>query len=365
MKYVTKKYIMELGGFGEYHLFAPGPIRIPDVIKRTFLVDPPYFTSEGFSDLIREIQPKLQAVFNTRNLVLIGTGSGTLGMEMAVSNFFSEGDNVIVVDSGKYGTNWALMCESYGLKVNWVSVKPGEPVSIADIDDQFTNDTVGIFVTHVETTTGVLHPIKEISDKYKKKCLILVDAVSSLLTEPLCADDYDVVISASQKAISIPPGLFFMSVSHDASTHYAAESSLPKFYFDVTNELLRLEKGITTFTPASNLYLALNVALDEILKYGVENIIRGTGHIAAETRKHLSRDFDLFSNEPCNAVTACICTNSNLLIKRLYDEGIVVGSGVRELNDKIFRVMHFGWDLSEKELNSVIKSILILHDPYP
>lgn len=359
-----KKYILEVASSKFPLLFAPGPIRIPDVIKRTFLVDPPYFTSEGFSSLIREIQPKLQSVFQTKNPVLIGTGSGTLGMEMAVSNFFSKGDEVIVVNSGKYGANWVKMCKGYGLIVKEIKPQPGSSVSVIDIARVITNETLAIFVTHVETTTGVVHPIKEISDSFGDEVLMIVDAVSSLLTEPLCADDYGVVISASQKAISIPPGLFFMSVSPMAE-EFAALCFPSSFYFNVTNELERLKKGITTFTPASNLYLALNLALDEILNRGVYNIIERTSQYADYAQGQLSLEFDMYPKTPCNAVTACVCEGSNLLIRRLYSEGIVIGAGVRELNDKIFRIMHFGWDLRERELESVMKTVLLLHNPYP
>ena len=359
-----KKFVVEINSGNQMHLFAPGPIRIPEVIKHTFLVDPPYFTSSAFSDLIREIQPKLQTIFTTTDPVLIGTGSGSLGMEMAVWNFFNSKDHVVVVDSGKYGSNWVKMCQGRDLDVAVVKPKPRHPVTLVEIAKVIKPETRGIFITHVETTTGVLHPIKEVADEFGENCLIVVDAVSSLLTEPLVASDYDVVISASQKAISIPPGLFFMSVSTLARNR-AYRCDWPPFYFDVTNELDRLEKGITTFTPASNLYLALNQALNEILKVGVSNLIGFTRSMAYMTREKLSRDFDFYPKVPGNAVTVCDCEGSNLLIQRAYNEGVVIGAGVRELSDKIFRIMHFGWDLKEKELNNVIKNVLLLYNPYP
>lgn len=346
-------------------IFAPGPIRIPDPIKETFLEDPPYFTSKKFSHLIKEIQPKLRAIFCTSNPVLIGTGSGSLGMEMAVSNFFSPKDKVVVINTGKYGENWVDMCSRYGLIVT--SIQPDLGRSFNDNDVRkiaSIRDLKGILVTHTETTTAVLNDIKMLKGIHKG-ALIVVDAVSSLLTEELSANEYDVVISASQKAISIPAGLFFMSVSERA-TYFARSSSCPKFYFDVMNELHRLEKGITTFTPASNLYVALNEALNHILRIGMDVILRHTASLAKYTRLQLSHCFDIFSKNPCNAVTAVLCENSNGVIQRLYDNyGITIGGGVREMNDKLLRIMHFGWDMRERDLKYVIKHVSLMCNPYP
>lgn len=346
-------------------LFAPGPIRIPDAIKETFLNDPPYFTSRGFSNLIREIQPKLRAIFCTSNPVLIGTGSGSLGMEMAVSNFFSPRDRVVVIDSGKYGENWIRMCDAYGLNTIPITIERGRSLGSSVVETIRTmSDLKGILVTHTETTTAVLNDIKRLKG-VNKAALLVVDAVSSLLTEELSANEYDVVISASQKAISIPPGLFFMSVSERA-TYFARSSTCPKFYFDVMNELHRLEKGITTFTPASNLYVALNEALNRILRIGIDVILRHTESLAKHTRLQLSHSFDIFSKNPCNAVTAVKCESANSLIQRLYEQhNITVGAGVRDLNDKILRIMHFGWNMREQDLKHVIKVVSLMHNPYP
>jgi aspartate aminotransferase-like enzyme len=349
-------------------LFAPGPVRVPDEIKYTFLHDPPYFTTAKFSQLIDEIQPKLKYVFDSSNPVLIGTGSGTLGMEMSVSNFFNRSDEVIVLDMGKYGINWAKIGLAYGLNVTTIKSEYGRFVPLDHLQSVITGnqDFKGIFITYVETTSAVKAPLDryyELIKEVSPETLIVVDAVSALLTEQLPSYLYDVVISASQKGLQLPPGLFFMTCS-DRAIQRATASKLPTFYFDVINEMERAHKNITTFTPAAPLYYALNKALDQIELVGRDDVIERTMEHAEHVRTTLAEDFQQFSQAPCNSVTACVCENSNHFIDTLYDVGLVIGGGVRSLNNKIFRMMHFGWDLDENEVESALKIIKNTYRPW-
>lgn len=341
-------------------LFAPGPIRIPVNVKLAFLHDPPYFTTSRFSDLLAEVQGKLKLVFNTENEVLIGVGSGSLGMECSVFNFFNEGDDVLVLDTGKYGKNWYKMCRQYGLNARVLQpLGPGFSVLPSSIYDMITPNCKGFFVTHVETTTAILNDIaayKKIVEERAPEALFVVDAVSSLLTEPLESRNYDVVISASQKALSCPPGLFFMTASEKALCR-ATMSKLPKFYFDVLNEHERSLRHITTFTPATSLIYALNVALDSILHKGTTQIIEETRNYADYIREIVTFYFRLFSLSPCNAVTAFSTSNANMFVDRCEQCGLILGRGLREQHDKLFRIAHFGWDLNMKEIRKALAII--------
>lgn len=351
------------------YLFAPGPIRIPNEIKKALLNDPPYFASNEFSSLLERIQPKLSHVFTmghgpTHYPVLIGTGSGSLAMEASVSNFFRYGDTVVVVNTGKYGGNWEEMCSAYGLEVIPIRCKPGASVSMIAVANAFRACSYirGIFVTHAETTTGVLNDVDGICKVVRDMSpdtLVIVDAVCSLLTEPLLSHDFDVVISASQKALSLPPGLFFMGISNDA-LHAAERSNLPKFYFDVPEEYRRNRDHITRFTPATTLIAALDVALDEILKRDVRNIVFSTRDIANTIREVLYPIFggELFPTYPASALTVVKYDESDELIRRLKSRhDIIIGDGVRELKGQVCRVMHFGWELSLDELLFVVRKM--------
>ena len=353
------------------HFFAPGPIRIPDCLKEDLSTTAPYFAGKEFSKILERIQPRLKEVFGTQNPVMIGTGSGSLGMESVVSNFFEAGDLVVVIITGKYGMNWSAMCRRRGLEVVEIVVPDGMPISGEKLEGAMSSGSsvAGVFITHVDTTTGVLNDVdglREIIRKYPQ-VLIVVDAVCSLLSEHLVSSDYDVVISASQKALSLPPGLFFMTASPFAMT-VASTITERSFYFDVLREGKRAIGNTTTFTPASNLIMALDTALAVVVDFlgGPKVVIEKNRERAEYARHRLEKaGLTLWSKSPSNAVTAISNSNSSYIVSKLEEEDIIVGSGVRELVGKIFRIMHFGWDLEFEELEFVLDRAIHFSNPYP
>lgn len=346
-------------------LFAPGPVKVPPTVRKLFKTDPPYFTTPEFSKLLELIQPDLQYVFGTTNPVMIGTGSGSLGMEAAVQNFFSKGEYVIVINTGKYGKNWVNMCTRRGLVVETLNSDLRSPVrpelfgSILAKILKMQGRVDGVFITHTETTTGIRNPIErylEIIKEISPGTLVLIDAVSSLLTEQLHSFDYDVVISASQKALMLPPGLFFMTASPRALKK--AESVENRmYYFDVINENERTAKNITTFTPASDLIPALKVSLHAVVQLGKENVIQECAKLSNIVRQELVRRFKMWPSDPANAVSVFECERANEFVNKMRNMGIVIGGGVRELNNKVFRIMHFGWNTEVEEIEYVLWAI--------
>jgi aspartate aminotransferase-like enzyme len=352
-------------------LYAPGPVRIPDRIKYRMLLDPPYFTTSEFSSMLERIQENFKILFGNKEPVLIGTGSGSLGMEAAVQNFFSPGENVLIIETGKYGKNWGDMCRAYGLHTMTISTEFGFPVEASSIQSMLGSQNTnisGIFVTHVETTSAVrndIEMIRDIRDKVAPGALLCVDAVSSLLTEEFNVSDYDVVISASQKALQCPPGLFFMFVNQTALAR-ANVSTLPRFYFAVLNEYERAKKNITTFTPASTTIVALDETLRQIVDSGGPQVVIERARIGGEiTREIANRKFTLIGNKT-NAVTGFYHECSKGFASYLeYNYNIVVGTGVRKQADSVIRIMHFGWDLNLDELRRVVTAVVCASDPYP
>lgn len=349
---------------------APGPFSIPPQIKQALQETPPYFASPEFSVVLKEIQPLLQMVMGTRNRVLIGTGSGSLGMQMAVDNFVSQGNMVLVLCTGKYGYNWSEMCSRAKCEVLILpETGPGETISLNRFKAclKYEGHKIkAIYMTHVETTTGVVSPIKEYAFYARKHsdCLLIVDAVSSVMVENLYCDDFDVVISASQKGLNMPPGLFFMTCNERA---YARAQEIPfrPFYFDVVNELRRNKDNITTFTPATNLVMALKVVLDHIAKEGKHAILERNQRFATWAFEELTQCYPSFSKYPTYALTALETKDNGKLRNDLREKGIIIGDGVRELKGHIVRIAHMGWALDETKLHALVEIVKHLVKPYP
>lgn len=344
-------------------LFAPGPIRIPNVIQKALVEEVPYFASKDFTRLFREVQGLLKEVFRTKNLVMIGNGSGSLGMEVAVNSSFGYGDDVAVIVSGKYGENWCNMCRIRGLKVT----KLGSPYSsrfcsLLDFENFCycrAKDMKGIFVTHFETTSGILHPIEEYLRIYRKHGgtgLFIVDAISSLLTEPLRSENYDIVIGASQKALSLPPGLFFITVSDKVLNIAKGRYTIPLYYFNLLREYEYQIKGISVFTTSVNLINALRTSLNVVLRLGVDKVIEKSRCDSLMVRYGL-RGFSRYPVDGGNAVSVFDFDLAPQLVKNCYDRGLILGSGIRKLKNNTFRVMSFGWDLLDSEIGNACKIV--------
>jgi len=328
-------------------VFAPGPTQVPPQIAPLLSEEPPYFAGKEFSSLFRQIQDRLKAIFDTKNDVLIGTGSGSLGMELSVLNFFIPGDRVVVISHGKYGDNWIKMCRRRGLDViscrtqNGIPFDPNELDIILERNSKCGIDIDGLFITHVETTTGVLSPVDRYVSIYKKyyKSIVILDAISSLLCEKI--PEVDVAISASQKALMLPPGLFFMKLSPMAYELAALIHDRP-LYFDVINEHgYQCLRHQTTYTPASYMFPALLATLKQIELAGNDQIIRD-----ARNRHQMvvfKCGFPLFGDQDSSAVVVFEHPGSDFIVSRLFDKGIVIGSGVRDQAGKVFRIATFGW----------------------
>jgi aspartate aminotransferase-like enzyme len=349
-------------------LFAPGPIRIPNVVKASFFEDPPYFTSREFSSIMKHNKKMLQECMNSE-CVLVGTGSGSLGLEMTVRNLFNQNDVVLCIITGKYGDTWAQMAMQNGAGVLQIRSELGECVS-ADYFAEWIEGYVkqdnsvidGLLVTHVETTTAVVNPIhayQRIFQQYYPESLVCVDAVSSFLTEDLDCSKFDAVVTASQKGLQCAPGLFMISLSSRAINRHTPGRPV---YFDFLKEAEYQDAGKTVFTPASSLYLALNVCLESVIDIGDKEVIANCRAMAKRVRSTFKeRGFSLFSKSPCNAVTAVEIENANKFIEEVRKRGgVVLGAGVRDLSNKIFRIAHFGWDTEISEVDGVVDLIMLI-----
>ena len=172
-------------------LFTPGPTEIPKVVF-TAMSDIEHHRTSQFEKKVQEIQKGLQYIFQTKQPVISLVSTGTGAMEAAVTNLFSPGDKVLVIDGGKFGERWGEISKTYGLEVITLKVEWGQAVKIEEFKKKFSehNDIAGVLVQASETSTGVAHPIREMARflQDKKDTLFVVDAISALVTMPLPFD---------------------------------------------------------------------------------------------------------------------------------------------------------------------------------
>ena len=202
---------------------------------------------------------RLKPLFGTKNSIYMVTGSGTSGMEAAVSNLVSPGTPVLCLVGGFFGQRWADLCRAYQGEVHILECPWDGGIDPAHVGEYLERhpEIEAIFVVHNESSTGVLNDIEAISAiRGDHEALLVVDTVSSLGGTPVNMDEWklDVVLSASQKCLMAPPGTAFFSVSSRAREKMLQCQS-SRYYFDLRKYESFMEKGETPFTPnISNVY---------------------------------------------------------------------------------------------------------------
>jgi aspartate aminotransferase-like enzyme len=229
-----------------------------------------------FKAVMRELSKDLKEIFQTKNEVLILTSSGTGAMEAAVANFLSPGEKALLLSVGQFGERFKKICQIYGVQViapdfTWGTA--ADPQIVAEILASDTSQEIkAILVQHNETSTGVLNDIAAISKaRGSHPAIIIVDSISGMAAAPLKTDEWnlDVVITGSQKALMLPPGLALISVGPRA-WEAAAKSKNPRHYFDLQAASKEQEQWQTPYTPAVSLIYGLQEAARMVMEEGLE-----------------------------------------------------------------------------------------------
>jgi len=334
----------------KHYIAAPGPTPVPHDVLLKGAKETIHHRTPQFVSILEETLEKAKYLFQTKNTVYAFVSSGTGAMEAAVSNLLSPGDKAIVVVSGKFGERWKEICESYKIDIVEIALEWGDYVKPEQIEKALKEnpDVKAVFTTHSETSTGTVIDLKAIAEVTKKTDAVLVtDAVSSLLAEPLKMDEWgvDVVVTGSQKGIMLPPGLALITLSEKA-WNLVEKSDSPRYYFDL--RAYRKKYPDNPYTPGVNMIYMLNEAIKMIEKEGIESVWERHRILGRATREAVkSIGLELFSKRPGNVVTAVKVPegiDGNKITKIMRDKyGVTIAGGQAHLKGKIFRIAHLGY----------------------
>lgn len=339
--------------------FAPGPTPVPDRVVRKMSEPVLTHRSSEFSDLLRQVASGLQYVFQTENDVLVLTASGSGAMEAAVVNLLSPGDRVLAVIGGKFGGRWVELCETFGLEVLPFEVEWGKAADPDEIDRVLgeRGPFEAVLATHSETSTGVLHDIEAMGRVARGHgCYFVVDAISGLGANELRTDDWhvDIALTGSQKALMVPPGLAFISVSERA-WQGIERSTLPSYYLNLQRARDSFEKGLTPYTPAVSLLMGLGESLKMMMELGLEEIYRIHERNALVTRAGVAAlGLRVFAQRPSNVLTSVSMPpgiDGSALLKTIkQDCGVTIANGMEHYRGKYIRIAHLGYDIAPSDM---------------
>ena len=326
-------------------LLTPGPTNVPEQIRMAMSTPTIHHRTPEFEAIFGRVREGLKKVMGMDEALMLSS-SGTGAMEACLLNLTSQ--KVLTVNGGKFGERFGKIAKAYGISYTEIVVPWGESVSVAAIEEALRNDqTIDCLCIQIsESSTGARHPIEEVAAAAKAinpNIMIVADGITAVGVEPLDASLIDALITGSQKAFMLPPGLAMMGLSNRAIEKI--ERAPKGFYFNLATELKNQRKNTTAWTAATTLIIGLDAVLQGMFDKGLDNVYATTALLAKATRASLDAlNLRQYPKNPALSLSAYCLDASNTLRKIVKNKyGVNMAGGQDELNDKIFRINHMGY----------------------
>ena len=345
---------------GNLKLHIPGPVQVSEKTYRAFCTPMIGHRSQDFKDLYAEIQPQLQKLFYTEQLVFLSTSSAWGVMEGSLRNLVSK--KVLCCMCGAFSDKWLDVAKRCGKEADALKVDWGSPILPSQIDEKLASGEFdALTLVHNETSTGVMNPLEDIMALKKKypNVMFIIDSVTSFSAVPIQFDKLgiDVLLTGSQKALALPPGFGVFAVS-PAALERAATMNDRGYYFDFLEFQKNAEKNMTPSTPSIGHIYALRSKLEDILTEGLENRYERHRRLAKMTREWAAKhEFTLFPETGYESQTLT-CVNNGAkpdgrivdvaqLQKNVKKEGILIDGGYGKVKGTTFRLSNMGDETEE------------------
>jgi aspartate aminotransferase-like enzyme len=354
---------------GHVKLHIPGPVEVSEKTYQAFCAPMIGHRGQGYKDLVAKIQPQLQQLLYTKQLVYLSTSSAWGVMEGAIRNLVAK--KVLNCMCGAFSDKWFDVAKRCGKAADALQVDWGSPIRAEAIDKKLaTGEFDALTLIHNETSTGTMSPLAEIAALKKKypDVLFIVDAVSSLTALPIKFDELgiDVLLAGTQKAFALPPGFAVFTCS-PAALAKAATIKDRGYYFDFIEFQKNAEQNMTPSTPSISHTYALSSKLDEFFAEGLENRFARHKKTNQMTRDWAAKHgFTLFPETGFESVTLT-CVNNGAkpggrtvdvakLQKLVKEQGFLIDGGYGKIKGLTFRLSNMG-DETEATMNQLYAAL--------
>ena len=325
-------------------LLTPGPTAVPEFVR----------TAMG-EETLHHRTPEFEAIFaNTRELLLelldmpeavILASSGTGAMEACVTNLTHK--KALTINAGKFGQRFGKICEAHNIDYTELVHEWNVPMSVDEVVEAIKNDndTDAIFIQVCESAGGLRHPVEQIAKEVKSinpDITIVADGITAVGVEKIDTTNIDALITGSQKALMLPPGLAMIGFSNDAVAKI--EKKPAGYYFNLLSEIKKQKQNTTAYTAATTLIIGLGAILQKIKDIGFDTLYSDTNKRAKATRDALEAiGLKVYPATPANAMTTIYTEQSNEIRKILKNKfDLNIAGGQDHLKGKIFRINHMG-----------------------
>ena len=334
-------------------LLAPGPTPVPERVRLALAQDMIHHRKPEFKAIMAQTQLRLQKLFGTSQPVMPLACSGTGVMTAAVTNLFTQGEKVLVVEAGKFGERWGEIAEGSGLVVEKIILDWGQAVTAEAVSEMLDAhpDCKGVLLQLSETSTGVLHPAEEVAKVTKARdVLLVVDGISAVSISPCPMDEWgiDCLLTGSQKGLMLPPGLGLIACSDKAWAK--AESVTPScYYFNLKAEKTKILQDQTLFTSAVNLIVGLNESLAMFEETGFDTVFKKQWALTMMARTAVTEmglellAKDHFTWGLTSALVPEGVDSGEVLAFAKEQFGVILAGGQAHMKGRLVRIGHMGW----------------------
>ncbi len=354
---------------GHVKLHIPGPVEVSEKTYQAFCAPMIGHRGQGYKDLVAKIQPQLQQLLATKQLVYLSTSSAWGVMEGAIRNLVAK--KVLNCMCGAFSDKWLDVAKRCGKAAEGLQVDWGSPIRAEQVDAKLaTGQFDALTLIHNETSTGTMSPLAEIAALKKKypEVMFIVDSVSSMTALPLKFDELgiDVLLAGTQKAFALPPG-FAVFVCSPAALAKAATMKDRGYYFDFIEFQKNAEQSMTPSTPSISHTYALSAKLDEFFAEGLDNRYARHRKTNQMTRDWAAKHgFTLFPEQGFESITLT-CVNNGAkpggrtvdvakLQKLVKEQGFLIDGGYGKIKGTTFRLSNMG-DETEATMNQLYAAL--------
>ncbi len=325
-------------------LFTPGPTPVPERIRQVMALPTIHHRTPEFSKIFKETRELLIDLLKMQEAVILAS-TGTGAMEACVLNLCRK--KALVVNAGKFGERFAKIARAFGKEVVELTYSWDSAAKIDDVMQAISEhpDIDAFFIQICESSGGLRHPVEDIAAAIKAHnpdITVVADGITAVGVEPIDTSSIDALITGSQKALMLPPGLAMVGLSAHAVSKIGDGEG---FYFNLASELKKQREGTTAYTAATTLVIGLREVLTILLKeVGLDEVYDQTDRRASATRVALEAlGLRLFPQKPANAMTAIYDEQAEEIRKILKNRyGVNVAGGQEALKGKLFRINHMG-----------------------
>ena len=325
-------------------LLTPGPTAVPEFVRTSMSGETLHHRTPEFENIFKNARELLLEILNMPEAVILAS-SGTGAMEACITNLCHS--KALTINAGKFGERFGKICDAFKIPKTELKYEWNTPASVKQIIDTISTDKNidAIFIQICESAGGLRHPVEQIAKEIKainSDIMIIADGITAVGVEKIDTTNIDALITGSQKALMLPPGLSMIGFSNKAVQKI--EQKPAGYYFNLLSEIKKQKQNTTAYTAATTLIIGLGEILAKLKIGGFDNLYKNTALRANATREALKAiGLEVYPTSPANAMTTIYTEKSNEIRKILKEQfDLNIAGGQDHLKGKIFRINHMG-----------------------